>query len=60
MPVRVLRCAAADGPLAGAAIVLAATDDRSRGLIVPTATPGLTAHTIGHKPSLRASLPSAL
>jgi glutaryl-CoA dehydrogenase len=40
--------------------VWANTDDGIRGFIVPTDTPGFSAHTIHHKMSLRASVTSEL
>ncbi len=49
-----------NGSIADIAIVWAATDEGIRGFIVPTDTPGFTAHTIHHKLSLRASITSEL
>src|SRR5271163_1638431 len=49
-----------NGSVADVAIVWAATDDKIRGFIVPTDTPGFTTNTIHHKLSLRASITSEL
>lgn len=49
-----------NGSIADVAVVWAATGDGIRGFIVPTDTPGFTAHTIHHKLSLRASITSEL
>ncbi|HET9876328.1 MAG TPA: acyl-CoA dehydrogenase family protein [Mycobacterium sp.] len=49
-----------NGNIADVAIVWAATDDGIRGFIVPTDTPGFSAHIIHHKLSLRASITSEL
>src|SRR5690625_4016262 len=49
-----------NGSIADVAVVWAATDDGIRGFIVPTDTPGFSAHTIHHKLSLRASITSEL
>ncbi len=49
-----------NGNLAHIAIVWAQTDDKIRGFIVPTDTPGFTAQEIHKKMSLRASVTSAL
>jgi glutaryl-CoA dehydrogenase len=49
-----------NGSIADVAIVWANTDDGIRGFIVPTDTPGFSAHTIHHKMSLRASVTSEL
>lgn len=49
-----------NGSIADVAVVWANTDDGVRGFIVPTDTPGFSAHTIKHKLSLRASITSEL
>ena len=49
-----------NGSIADVAIVWAQTDDGIRGFVVPTDTPGLTATTVHHKVSLRASITSEL
>jgi len=49
-----------NGGIADLAIVWAVTDDRVRGFIVPTDTPGFTTHDIHQKLSLRASVTSEL
>jgi glutaryl-CoA dehydrogenase len=49
-----------NGSIADIAIVWARTDDGVRGFIVPTDTPGFTAHDIKKKASLRASVTSEL
>jgi len=49
-----------NGSIADVAVVWAATDDGIRGFVVPTDTPGFSAHTIEHKLSLRASVTSEL
>lgn len=49
-----------NGSVADVAVVWAQTDDGVRGFIVPTSSPGFTAHTIKHKMSLRASITSEL
>lgn len=49
-----------NGSVADVAIVWATTDEGIRGFIVPSGTPGFTAHTIHHKLSLRASITSEL
>jgi glutaryl-CoA dehydrogenase len=49
-----------NGSIADIAIVWARTDDGVRGFIVPSDTPGLTAHDIKKKASLRASVTSEL
>ncbi|HSJ34267.1 MAG TPA: acyl-CoA dehydrogenase family protein, partial [Acidimicrobiia bacterium] len=49
-----------NGNLAQVAIIWARTDEGIRGFIVPTDTPGFTAHEIKHKVSLRASVTSEL
>ena len=49
-----------NGSIADVAVVWAVTDQGIRGFVVPTDTPGFSAHTIGHKLSLRASVTSEL
>ncbi|HTX56723.1 MAG TPA: acyl-CoA dehydrogenase family protein [Candidatus Acidoferrales bacterium] len=49
-----------NGSLADVAIVWANTDDGIRGFVVPTVTPGFSAHDIHRKLSLRASVTSEL
>ncbi|MDN5853434.1 MAG: acyl-CoA dehydrogenase family protein [Actinomycetia bacterium] len=49
-----------NGSVADVAIVWAQTDDKIRGFVVPTATPGFSAPLIKHKMSLRASVTSEL
>ena len=49
-----------NGSIADIAIVWARTDQGVRGFIVPTDTPGFTAHDIKKKASLRASVTSGL
>ena len=49
-----------NGSIADIAIVWARTDDGVRGFIVPTDTPGFSAHDIKKKVSLRASVTSEL
>lgn len=49
-----------NGNLAQVAIIWGRTDEGIRGFIVPTDTPGFTAHEIKHKVSLRASVTSEL
>ncbi|CAN5821181.1 acyl-CoA dehydrogenase family protein [soil metagenome] len=49
-----------NGNLAQVAIVWARTDEGVRGFVIPTDTPGFTAHEIKHKVSLRASVTSEL
>ncbi len=49
-----------NGSIADVAIVWARTDDGVRGFIVPTDTPGFSAHDIKKKASLRASVTSEL
>ncbi|HSJ35683.1 MAG TPA: acyl-CoA dehydrogenase family protein, partial [Acidimicrobiia bacterium] len=49
-----------NGNLAQVAIIWARTAEGIRGFIVPTDTPGFTAHEIKHKVSLRASVTSEL
>ena len=49
-----------NGSVADVAIVWARTDEGIRGFVVPTDTPGFTAHTIASKMSLRASVTSEL
>ncbi len=49
-----------NGNLANIAIVWAQTPDGIQGFIVPTDTPGFTAHEVKHKMSLRASVTSGL
>ena len=49
-----------NGPIADVAVVWAQTDDRIRGFVVPTTTPGFTANTVKKKLSLRASITGEL
>lgn len=49
-----------NGTVADVAVVWAQTDERVRGFVVPTDTPGLVAPEITHKMSLRASVTSEL
>ena len=49
-----------NGSIADVAVVWAHTEDGIRGFIVPTDTPGFSAHTLKHKLSLRASVTSEL
>ncbi len=49
-----------NGSIADVAVVWAQTDDRIRGFVVPTDTPGFTAPEIKRKMSLRASVTSEL
>ena len=49
-----------NGSVADVAVVWAQTDDGVRGFVVPTDTPGFTAHTLKQKLSLRASVTSEL
>jgi len=49
-----------NGTLADVAVVWAQTDDGIRGFVVPTDTPGFTAHKIERKLSLRASVTAEL
>jgi glutaryl-CoA dehydrogenase len=49
-----------NGSIADVAIVWANTDDGIRGFVVPTVTPGFSAHDIHRKLSLRASITSEL
>jgi glutaryl-CoA dehydrogenase len=49
-----------NGSVADVAVIWARTDDGIRGFVVPTDTPGFTAHSIGSKMSLRASVTSEL
>ena len=49
-----------NGSIAQVAVVWAQTDDGIRGFVVPADTPGLKAHTIKAKMSLRASVTSEL
>ncbi len=49
-----------NGGIADVAIIWAATDDGVRGFIVPTDSPGFSAHDIGRKMSLRASVTSEI
>jgi glutaryl-CoA dehydrogenase len=49
-----------NGSIADVAVVWANTDQGIRGFLVPTDTPGFSAHTIHHKLSLRASITSEL
>ena len=49
-----------NGTLADVATVWARTDEGFRGFLVPTDTPGFTAHAVGKKLSLRASVTAEL
>jgi glutaryl-CoA dehydrogenase len=49
-----------NGSVADVAVIWARTDDGIRGFVVPTDTPGFTAHPIAAKMSLRASVTSEL
>lgn len=49
-----------NGSVASVAVVWAQTDDKVRGFVVPTDTPGFSAPEIKHKLSLRASVTSEL
>ncbi|MGA9874022.1 MAG: acyl-CoA dehydrogenase family protein [Rhodococcus sp. (in: high G+C Gram-positive bacteria)] len=49
-----------NGPVADVAVVWAQTDDKVRGFVVPTDTPGFTANTVRKKLSLRASITGEL
>jgi glutaryl-CoA dehydrogenase len=49
-----------NGSVADVAVVWARTDEGVRGFVVPTDTPGFTAHSIASKMSLRASVTSEL
>lgn len=49
-----------NGPVADVAVVWAQTEDKIRGFVVPTDTPGFTANTIKKKLSLRASITGEL
>ncbi|MFF0282897.1 acyl-CoA dehydrogenase family protein [Rhodococcus aetherivorans] len=49
-----------NGSIADVAVVWASTDEGVRGFVVPTDTPGFSAHTIKHKLSLRASVTGEL
>lgn len=49
-----------NGSIADVATVWAATDDGTRGFLVPRGTPGFEAHPIKHKLSLRASITAEL
>ncbi|GGG15388.1 glutaryl-CoA dehydrogenase [Rhodococcoides trifolii] len=49
-----------NGPIADVAVVWAQTDEKVRGFVVPTDTPGFTANTVQHKLSLRASITGEL
>jgi glutaryl-CoA dehydrogenase len=49
-----------NGSVADVAVIWAQTDDRIRGFVVPTTTPGFSARTIHKKLSLRASVTSEL
>ncbi len=49
-----------NGTLAAVAVVWAQTEDGIRGFVVPTDTPGFSAHKIGRKLSLRASVTAEL
>ncbi|GAA1904356.1 acyl-CoA dehydrogenase family protein [Lapillicoccus jejuensis] len=49
-----------NGPIADVAVVWAQTDEKIRGFVVPTDTPGFTANEVHHKASLRASVTGEL
>ncbi|MET0136382.1 MAG: acyl-CoA dehydrogenase family protein [Kibdelosporangium sp.] len=49
-----------NGSVSDVAVVWARTDEGIRGFVVPTSTPGFTAHTVPGKLSLRASITSEL
>ena len=49
-----------NGPVADVAVVWAQTEDKIRGFVVPTDTPGFTANTVTKKLSLRASITGEL
>ncbi|MDV6301049.1 acyl-CoA dehydrogenase [Rhodococcus sp. 06-462-5] len=49
-----------NGPVADVAVVWAQTEDKIRGFVVPTDTPGFTANTVKKKLSLRASITGEL
>ncbi|QKV96240.1 acyl-CoA dehydrogenase family protein [Streptomyces sp. NA02950] len=49
-----------NGSIADVAVVWASTEEGVRGFVVPTGTPGFSAHKIKHKLSLRASVTSEL
>jgi glutaryl-CoA dehydrogenase len=49
-----------NGPVADVAVVWAQTDEKIRGFVVPTDTPGFTANTVKKKLSLRASITGEL
>ena len=49
-----------NGSVADVAVVWAQTDDKVRGFVVPTDTPGFSASAIKHKMSLRASVTAEL
>ncbi|CCQ17372.1 Glutaryl-CoA dehydrogenase [Rhodococcus sp. AW25M09] len=49
-----------NGPVADVAVVWAQTDDKVRGFVVPTDSPGFTANTVKKKLSLRASITGEL
>ena len=49
-----------NGSIADVAVVWAQTDEGIRGFVVPTDTPGFSAHDVGDKMSLRASVTSEL
>ncbi|AYJ49022.1 acyl-CoA dehydrogenase family protein [Rhodococcus sp. P1Y] len=49
-----------NGPVADVAVVWAQTDDKIRGFVVPTDSPGFTANTVKKKLSLRASITGEL
>src|SRR6478752_254927 len=49
-----------NGEVADVAVVWARTDDGINGFVVPTATPGFSARSVGNKLSLRASVTSEL
>ncbi len=49
-----------NGTLADVAVIWAQTDEGIRGFAVPTSTPGFSAHEIGRKLSLRASITAEL
>lgn len=49
-----------NGTVADVAVVWAQTEDKIRGFVIPTSTPGFSAPEIKHKGSLRASITSEL
>jgi len=49
-----------NGSIADVAVIWAQTDDKIRGFVVPTVTPGFSARAVHHKLSLRASVTGEL